>query len=72
MSDGNFNRALLPKGELSAGLRAGRAQMRARAEGALCQLLSERFPHLSDAERESLHARFLALLREADSALSSK
>lgn len=72
MSDGNFNRALLPKGELAAGLRAGRAQMRARAEGALRQLLAERFPHLSATERESLHARFLALLRQADSAAAPK
>ena len=64
MSDGNFNRALLPKGELSAGLRAGRAQMRVRAEAALRSLLSEQFPQLSEIECETLCQRFLALLRE--------
>lgn len=64
MSDGNFNRALLPKGELSAGLRAGKAQMRARAEAALLALLAEQFPQLSETEHEALHQRFLALLRE--------
>lgn len=64
MSDGNFNRALLPKDELSAGLRAGRAQMRAKAEQALHQLLTEHFPTLPQAEAEALCARFMDLLRQ--------
>ncbi len=34
MSDGNFNRQLLPKTELASGLRAGKAQMRVKAEQA--------------------------------------
>lgn len=72
MSDGNFNRALLPKNELAAGLRAGRAQMRARAEVALRQLLTERFPLLNEAEHEELITRFLTLLRENDTASTPK
>ena len=39
MSDGNFNRALLPKNELSAGIRAGKAQMRAKAEQAFMETI---------------------------------
>ena len=38
MSDGNFNRQLLPKTELSSGLRAGKAQMRIKAERLLMKL----------------------------------
>jgi len=64
MSDGNFNRALLPKNELSAGIRAGKAQMRAKAEAALQNLLLERFPDLSAEEMAALKQRFLELLRQ--------
>lgn len=63
MSDGNFNRALLPKNELSAGIRAGKAQMRTRAEQALTTLIDEFFPTLDPATRTALHDRFLQLLR---------
>jgi hypothetical protein len=64
MSDGNFNRALLPKNELSAGLRQGKAQMRSRAESAFCKILSDAFPQLSSEEYTVLHDRFMQLLRE--------
>lgn len=64
MSDGNFNRALLPKNELSAGIRAGKAQMRTKAQQALHRLLKERFSDLSDEERERIVQRFLEILRQ--------
>ena len=64
MSDGNFNRQLLPKTELSSGLRAGKAQMRVRAEQAFVQLLEEELPQLTDDERQRLHERFMQLLRQ--------
>ena len=51
MSDGNFNRQLLPKTELSTGLRAGKAQMRSKAEHALKEILDElkdKIPGLED------------------------
>lgn len=64
MSDGNFNRALLPKNELSAGIRAGKAQMRTKAQQALQILLKERFSDLSDEERERIVQRFLEILRQ--------
>jgi hypothetical protein len=64
MSDGNFNRQLLPKNELSAGLRAGKAQMRTRAEQAFAEVIKEAFPTLSDEERNRLHDRFMQKLRQ--------
>lgn len=64
MSDGNFNRQLLPKNELSAGLRAGKAQMRTRAEQAFDEVIKEAFPTLSDEERNRLHDRFMQKLRQ--------
>lgn len=64
MSDGNFNRQLLPKTELSSGLRAGKAQMRVKAELAFRQILNEEFHTLPDAEQQRLRDRFMQLLRE--------
>ncbi len=64
MSDGNFNRALLPKNELSAGLRAGKAQMRTKAEQALETVLDEYFPSADMSLRNAIHERFLQLLRQ--------
>jgi DNA-binding MarR family transcriptional regulator len=63
MSDGNFNRALLPKNELTAGLRAGKAQMRTRAERAFTQTIEQYLPHLTAQEREQLRESFMQLLR---------
>ncbi|MCR4613973.1 MAG: hypothetical protein K5778_08220 [Bacteroidaceae bacterium] len=63
MSDGNFNRQLLPKNELSAGLRAGKAQMRTRAEQAFLQLIKEEFSSFSDDEVARLHDKFMQLIR---------
>lgn len=63
MSDGHFNRALLPKNDLSAGLRAGKAQMRTKATEAFAQILSESMPTLSETERAQLLVRFQQLLR---------
>ena len=63
MSDGNFNRALLPKNELTAGLRAGKAQMRTRAERAFVKTLEQHMPHLTAQEREQLRESFMQLLR---------
>ena len=41
MSDGNFNRQLLPKTDLSSGLRAGKAQMRQKAERAFDEVIND-------------------------------
>lgn len=63
MSDGNFNRALLPKNELSAGLRAGKAQMRQRAMEAFEKVLDECLISISDEEKERMRSHFVSLLR---------
>ncbi len=63
MSDGNFNRALLPKNELSAGIRAGKAQMRAKAEQAFTATLTQFCPELSESRTAELKEHFMQLLR---------
>ncbi len=63
MSDGNFNRALLPKNELSAGLRAGKAQMRTKAEQALKEVMERHLSTLPDTTKEAIMQDFMALLR---------
>ena len=63
MSDGNFNRQLLPKTELSSGLRAGKAQMRVKAEHAFEQVVNDFI--LNDNElKEAMKKRFMELLRQ--------
>lgn len=63
MSDGNFNRQLLPKTELSSGLRAGKAQMRAKAEKAITAFINEEFTDLSDEQKKQKVDKFMDMLR---------
>lgn len=63
MSDGNFNRQLLPKTELSSGLRAGKAQMRTKAENSFKKIIDEFFSEESEERKESMKRRFMELLR---------
>ena len=51
MSDGNFNRSLLPHTDFQSGVRTGGARMRARALEAFAQALDEVFPAASDDEK---------------------
>ena len=63
MSDGNFNRQLLPKTELASGLRAGKAQMRAKAEKAFDEVVDSFV--LDEGElKEAMKKRFMELLRQ--------
>ena len=64
MSDGNFNRALLPKNELSAGIRAGKAQMRTKAEKAVKEVLMEHFPEIQAEDLERMQKCFMEKLRK--------
>ena len=68
MSDGNFNRALLPRNELSAGLRAGKAQMRTKAERAFDEVLNTIVSKYSitpsHEDMEELKKYFMDLLRK--------
>lgn len=63
MSDGNFNRQLLPKTEISSGLRAGKAQMRAKAEKAITAFINEEFTDLSDEQKKQKVDKFMDMLR---------
>jgi len=63
MSDGNFNRQLLPKTELSSGLRAGKAQMRTKAEQSFNQVINE-FIQDENELKEAMKKRFMELLRQ--------
>lgn len=58
MSDGNFNRSLLPYNNYQSGVRAGRAQMKNRALMAFDIWLSETFPDMTGEYREVLIASY--------------
>lgn len=65
MSDGNFNRNLLPYHNYQSGVRAGRASMRTTALKAFEEWLQDDQPDLSSGERaEKLHAFRQILTRE--------
>ncbi|MCM1312591.1 MAG: hypothetical protein NC206_07365 [Bacteroides sp.] len=63
MSDGNFNRSLLPKNDLSAGLRAGKTQMRVKAEAAFDMVLARYLPGESEAKKAEMKNFFMDKLR---------
>ena len=58
MSDGNFNRALLPPGGYAAGVRAGEARMRTRALQAFTRWYAAAHPQASSPEREAAYLNF--------------
>lgn len=64
MSDGNFNRQLLPKTELSSGLRAGKAQMRVKAEKAFDEVINTFLEDESKERKEAMKQTFMNLLRQ--------
>lgn len=63
MSDGNFNRQLLPKTELSSGLRAGKAQMRVKAEQAFDEVINTYLTTMPNDQKEEMKKKFKELLR---------
>ena len=54
MSDGNFNRALLPSTPYRSGMKMGGQQMRGKAIEAFRNLTKERFPELKEEELQEL------------------
>ena len=50
MSDGNFNRALLPSTPYRSGMKMAQQQMRSKALMAFRNILKEKFSTLSDEE----------------------
>ncbi|MBQ6964874.1 MAG: hypothetical protein IJP82_04185 [Bacteroidaceae bacterium] len=63
MSDGNFNRQLLPKTELASGLRAGKAQMRTKAEKAFTEVI-DKFIQGDEVLKTAMKQQFMELLRQ--------
>ena len=63
MSDGNFNRQLLPKTDLSSGLRAGKAQMRMKAEKAFDQVLDTFLLGEVNEKKQAMKHMFTSLLQ---------
>lgn len=63
MSDGNFNRQLLPKTDLSSGLRAGKAQMRMKAEKAFDQVLDTFLLGEVTEKKQAMKQMFTSLLQ---------
>ena len=60
MSDGNFNRALLPQTPYASGIKMGRQQMKAKAAEAFKDLLDERLSGLNAEEQADLLKDFLS------------
>ncbi len=58
MSDGNFNRALLPSTPYRSGMKMGQQQMRGKAIEAFQNLIKERFPELKEEELQELIEAF--------------
>ena len=52
MSDGNYNRNLLPYNNYQSGVRAGKAALRQLAVNELCRQLLELCPDIPEAELE--------------------
>ena len=62
MSDGNFNRALLPSTPYRSGMKMGEQQMRGKAIEAFRRLMKEKFPDFSDEELEEWVCAFRRML----------
>ena len=62
MSDGNFNRALLPQTPYASGLKMGRAMATKKAEDAFVAWLRADSPKLSDEEINEKLLAFKKLL----------
>ena len=63
MSDGNFNRALLPSTPYRSGMKMGLQQMRGKAIEAFLNLIKEKFPALTDEELQHLTDDFRSRLK---------
>lgn len=64
MSDGNFNRSLLPKSELSTGIKAGKAQMRAKAEKAFDYVAEHVLGDVPKSKMDEAKTLFMQMLHE--------
>ena len=62
MSDGNFNRALLPSTPIASGIKMGKQQMKAKAITAFKDTIKEKFPTLTDEELQDIIMSFSSKL----------
>ena len=62
MSDGNFNRALLPSTPIASGIKMGKQQMKAKAIEDFRETIKEKFPTLSDEELQDIVKSFCSKL----------
>lgn len=58
MSDGNFNRALLPSTPIASGIKMGKQQMKTKAVAVFKDIIKERFPTLTDEELQDILSTF--------------
>lgn len=58
MSDGHFNRSLLPRTDYQSGYRAGQAAARRQAEAVFRHVVQTEFFHLSPEEQETVCRAF--------------
>lgn len=64
MSDGNYNRNLLPYNPYRSGLKAGGAQMKEKAVKAFSQIVSEHIYDLNESDIDGLVMKFKQLLEK--------
>ena len=62
MSDGNFNRALLPSTPIASGIKMGKQRMKAKAISAFKETIKEKFPTLTDEELQDIVISFSSKL----------
>lgn len=62
MSDGNFNRALLPHTPYASGMKAGQQITKMKAVEAFKQIIDQQFPEMEAQKRTSLVENFETLL----------
>ena len=62
MSDGNFNRALLPSTPYASGVKMGKQQMKAKVVSVFQNTIKEKFPTLSDEELQDIVDSFCSKL----------
>ena len=58
MSDGNFNRALLPSTPIASGTKMGKQQLKTKAVAVFKDIIKERFPTLTDEELQDIVSTF--------------
>lgn len=66
MSDGNFNRSLLPHGSFATGVRVGRAAERAVCVEAFAKLLDDLCGSLTEEEKTEHIKHFKAMVLEKE------